>query len=503
MKPISRRNFIKAGATTLTIPFLESFPQMSMAATASGSLKRILFFGLTNAQYEDVLMPTSTSYTTGPEGVRYIPLSTFSGDISQIFTAAKYGALKSKMNIMRGFDQLVNSSEIQPGHETLYPLGACGERSGLVKDTIDTVISNSSIFYPTAPFRKSLNAVPVNDQEFRYNYSWQGGSQRAVLTGPSSIFTDFFSGTLPSTGGTVPPPTDTNISRRIAMQNTVAKLNALVSSPKLSASDKIKLGAHASMVNDLLPNLAAPVAGAGSGGIVGPTCTKPTAPTGINESFLSASGNQARVRSCLDQIYMAFNCQLTNMAVFHPVVASDTGNWEMGDGGNDIYHQLAGHHYEVAKYLMYNGWVYDQLLYLLNKMDATKESNGLSMLDNSLVVVISNDACGVHSYEDIPVTTFGSLGGTIKTGNYINYQRTNAPAMTGGSLDFVPAPNANGDYTKKYTYNLGRPLGSLYNTILNALKIPHSGFGSYVDASGNYAAFTTAAAKQASLPLLV
>lgn len=498
---MKRRNFIKAGLATMSIPFLESIPQTAWAANASGSLKRILFFGLTNSQYENYLMPTLKNYTVGPEGVRYIPLNSITGDISRIFTAAKYGTLKSKMNIMRGFDQLTNGSDIAPGHETLFPLGACGEKAAAgirTKDTIDTVIANSAQFYPTTPFRRVLNAVPVNGQEYRYNYSWTGGNQRAVLSGPSKIFADFFSSPLPTGGGGTPP--DSNLSRRLALQSALSKMSSLASSPKLSANDKAKLSAHADMVNQLLPNLAPPT---GGGGGVGMSCVKPTLPAGINESFNSNSGNQARLRACLDQIYMAFNCQLTNMAVFNPVVAYDTGNWEMGDGGNDVYHQMAGHHYEPNKYLIYNGWVYDQLLYLLNLMNSTTESNGMTMLDNSLVVVISNDACGVHSYQDIPIVTFGSLGGLLKTGNYINYQRTNARLITsGGSLDLVPAPNAAGEYYYRYSYNLGRPLGSFYTTLLNVLKIPHSGFGNYTDSNGSYAEFTSAAAKQANLPII-
>ncbi len=505
MKPLSRRNFLKAGSISLTIPFLESFPGLAQAASASGSLKRILFFGLSNAQYENMLMPTSTTYMTGPQGVRYIPLNSITGDVSRIFTAAKYNGLKSKMNIMRGFDLVVGNETVGAGHDILIPLTACDGKGTAanvqMKDSIDTVIANSPLFYPNTPFRKVLNAVPVSEQGFRYNYSLQGGSQRAQLEGPSKIFADFFSGTLPGDVGTPTTPIDTNLSRRLALNSAVSKLSALTNSSRLSAADKMKLSQHTDMVNNLIATLAPPTGGTTPG--AGQGCAKPTLASGINESFNSASGNQARLKACLDQIFMSFLCQLTNMAVFHPVVAYDTGNFEMGDGGNDVYHQMAGHNYEPDKYLRYNGWVYDQLLYLLNLMEGTRESNGLTMLDNSLVVVLSNDACGVHSYQDFPVVTFGSLGGLIKTGNYINYQRTNMPTLVGGHLSTVPSPNAAGEYYYKYNYQLGRPLGSFHTTLLNVLKIPHSGFGDYSDPNGNYSQFTTAAAKQESLPILV
>lgn len=508
MKNWSRRNFIKAGATTLTIPFLESIPNVAMAASASGSLKRIMFFCLSNAWYEDIIFPKSKSYLTGAEGVRYIPLNSLSGDISQMFTAAKYGNLKSKMNLMRGFD-LLSTPGGSGGHRLQYALGASDElgSSSVTNSSIDALISNSSQFYPTAPFKTFLNAFPVKDgRADKYNYSYQGGSSRSVLGGPTSIFTEFFSGSLPSTGGgggttTPTTPTDTNLSRRIALEGALSKISAIAKSTKLSTSDKAKLDAHGTLISKLLPSIAAPTGTGGGSVSVGGSCSKPSITSGINESVSSSSGNQARLRACMDQIYMAFNCQLTNMAVLHPYVAYDSGNWEMGDTGNDQYHQLAGHHYDPAQYLKLKGWLFDQLLYLINMMDSTKESNGLTMLDNSLIVVVSNDACSIHSTEDIPVITFGSLGGLLKTGNYINYQRTDSTSRT-GELEISNAPNAAGEYYYRYNYNLGRPFGQFYTTLLNVLKIPHSGFGSYADSGGKYSQFTSAAGKQASLPII-
>lgn len=485
---LNRRGFLKAGSAALTIPFLESIPAHAAVAQASGSLKRVLFFGISNAWYEDVIFPANPVWLTGPEGVRYMPLASRSGDISQMFTAAKFGNLRAKMNLLRGFD-LMSAEPNCGGHRSMFALGATSERSpGATKVTIDNVIAASSAFYPNAPFKRVLNATgPVGEDTWRYNYS----STEAYLEGPTQIFREYFlNNTLPGGGSTVTPP-DGNLNRRLALGNVMSKMRALASSPQLSSSDKQKLTAHADLIDGLLPTLAAPTSG---GGTVG-TCSMPPAPTGLNEDIKSTANNGARLRACMDLIYMAFNCQLTNLAVFHPVVAAEDRPLSMGDGlvGGDIYHQLAGHNHVVADYLKYKGFVFDQLLYLLNKMDATRESNGLTMLDNSLVVVVSNDACAEHSSEDIPVITFGGLGGTIKTGNYINYQRTDAPLRT-GSLSSTPRYS--------YQYNLGRPYNSFFTTLLNALKIPHSGFGEYANLDSSYSPLLTSAAKQASLPIL-
>ncbi len=488
----------------MTIPFLESIPEFALAANASGSLKRVIFYTFHNAWYDDHVFPASTNYLIGPEGVRYIPLNSLTGDISKLFTAAKYGALKSKMNIMRGFD-VTSASEGGGGHRSLYTLCASDERSmSAVKDSIDTVIGNSSAFYPNVPFRRYMNAITVNDGRDAYNHAFQNGSLRSQLGGPKAIFTDFFSEALPTLGGSTTvttTPEDTNLSRRLAMNAIVNKISGLSQSSKLSAVDKQKLTQHADLINKLLPSLAAP-ASSTSTTPVGSSCTKPTLAAGINESKLATSGVSNRLKVMMDLVFMAMNCQLTNVFTLQPYHCSDDGSLQTdGNGESDVYHQLAGHHYDPPKYLPAKNFILDHLLYLINKMEGTRESNGLTMLDNSLIVVISNDGCSNHSSWDIPVITFGSLGGSIKTGNYINYQRPETPSNRGG-LDLVPAPDASGNYSHIYNFNYGRPLGTLYNTILNALKISHSGFGEYANPGGMYAPWTTIASRQASLPIL-
>lgn len=492
MNPFSRRNFLKTGMSALALPVLESFPMPAHAAgvaQASGSLKRVMFFCLTNAWYEDIIFPTSTNYMTGPEGVRYIPLNSLTGDISQMFTAAKYGNLRSKMNLMRGFD-LQSKASGGGGHRSNIALMASDERSATAFNTsFDNVLAASNVFYPKAPYKKSLVAVAASGQDsFRYNFS----STNSYLEGPTQIYKEFFMGTTLPNGSTTTTPPDSNLTRRLAMKGAMDKVRALSTSTRLSSSDKQKLSDHADLINKLLPSLAPPT-GSTTTGVA--SCSSPSAPMGLDEKMSATSGNGNRLKAAMDLIYMSFNCQLTNLAVFHPVIAADDRSLPMGDDAGDIYHQIAGHHHEVANYLKYKGFVLDNLLYLLNRMDSTMESNGRTMLDNSLVVVVSNDACSVHSTEDLPVITFGTLGGALKAGNYINYQRLDAPKYT-GSLDQGTFPG------HKYNYNLGRPYNSFFTTVLNALGISHSGFGEYGLSDSTYASFVSAAGKQASLPIL-
>jgi len=89
---------------------------------------------------------------------------------------------------------------------------------------------------------------------------------------------------------------------------------------------------------------------------------------------------------------------------------------------------------------------------LLDKMDAIVEPNGMTMLDNSLVLWISEFGTGqTHSVTNLPVVIAGGAQGKIKTNRYLA-----RPTAT---------------------------LGDLYTSILNAFGIPATSFG-YNDMAG-------------------
>jgi hypothetical protein len=89
---------------------------------------------------------------------------------------------------------------------------------------------------------------------------------------------------------------------------------------------------------------------------------------------------------------------------------------------------------------------------LLDKMDSVVEPNGMTMLDNSLVLWISEFGTGqTHSVTNLPVVIAGGAQGKIKTNRYIA-----RPTAT---------------------------LGDLYTSILNAFGVPATSFG-YNDVAG-------------------
>ncbi|XAM00521.1 DUF1552 domain-containing protein [Phycisphaeraceae bacterium D3-23] len=90
---------------------------------------------------------------------------------------------------------------------------------------------------------------------------------------------------------------------------------------------------------------------------------------------------------------------------------------------------------------------------LAEKLDAVPEGDG-TMLDNTLIVMFSESGDNHHpSYGNFPVLTLGSLGGALRTGQYIQY-----PNQRSSSAD-------------------QRTLGNFYTTLLHAAGLPQDGFG--------------------------
>jgi len=91
---------------------------------------------------------------------------------------------------------------------------------------------------------------------------------------------------------------------------------------------------------------------------------------------------------------------------------------------------------------------------MVKKLDAFKEADGSTMLDNSFVMWTNEMAEGkLHSLISMPVLTAGGAGGKIRTGNFIDYRQ-------GVTI------NADG---YGFYLDLGRPYNEIFVTAFNAM----------------------------------
>jgi hypothetical protein len=69
-----------------------------------------------------------------------------------------------------------------------------------------------------------------------------------------------------------------------------------------------------------------------------------------------------------------------------------------------------------------NTWYAQQFAYLLEGLDAVAESDGTTLLDNTMVVWVNELSKGnIHSHQPLPVVIAGSGGGALRSGRLVTY----------------------------------------------------------------------------------
>ncbi len=139
---------------------------------------------------------------------------------------------------------------------------------------------------------------------------------------------------------------------------------------------------------------------------------------------------EAHIRLMMDMLVLAFRTDSTRISTF--MLAHDGSNRSFREiGVGDGHHSISHHQNDPDKLdrigkidLFYT----KQLAYLLEKMRDTKEANGMSLLDNSMLVYCSGLSDGNrHNHSDLPVIVAGKAGGAYRPGRHVKLGDT---AMT-------------------------------------------------------------------------
>jgi Protein of unknown function (DUF1552) len=148
--------------------------------------------------------------------------------------------------------------------------------------------------------------------------------------------------------------------------------------------------------------------------------SQPTAdaPDGIPASYTDY------VRLMYDMLLLSFQTDSTRVATF--MIAGDGSNREFAEIGiADGHHNLSHHGNKadwIEKVAQIDHWYVQQLAYFLEKMEATKDIDGNSLLHNSQIIYGSGNADGNrHTHTNLPIILAGSGGGTLNPGRYTQY----------------------------------------------------------------------------------
>ena len=130
-----------------------------------------------------------------------------------------------------------------------------------------------------------------------------------------------------------------------------------------------------------------------------------------------------------DLMIMAFQTDSTRVASF--CLAHDGDNRSFSQIGIPEGHHDLSHHQNdperIAKVAKIDLWYAQQFAKFLVKMQSVKDSDGNSLLHNSMIVYGSGNSDGnQHTHTNLPIVLAGGGGGTLSPASYSRYRSTPA-----------------------------------------------------------------------------
>jgi hypothetical protein len=145
------------------------------------------------------------------------------------------------------------------------------------------------------------------------------------------------------------------------------------------------------------------------------------APAGVPASY------QEHIALMFDMLLLAFQTDSTRVATL--LIAREGSNRSFDEIGIAEGHHNLTHHQNkpemIEKVRQIDHWYVQRLAAFLEKMDATKEFDGQSLLHHSMILYGSGNADGNrHTHANLPVVVAGSGSGKLKTGRYVKAEST-------------------------------------------------------------------------------
>ncbi|MCG5053536.1 MAG: DUF1552 domain-containing protein [Myxococcales bacterium] len=268
----------------------------------------------------------------------------------------------------------------------------------------------------------------AKEQNYRGWFSFDtSGSPVMPTANPTTAFTQVFGTPKPGGGtGTPPPPPAGGYDAALQKKIFEAALgDAQALKAKLPSAEVVKMDQQI----EALDGLAKALDGLDNGGNTG----TPTQPSAVECKDLDSSGwvetnedYRTRIKLHLDLITASFACDARRVA---SLMLSPGGHDSMGGHlgflgvGGDIHNSIAHKIYDDPanhdKMANIKRWEVEQFAYLLKSLKATKDVDGKTLLDNTVVLFTSECTDGNHGHTNIPVMVAGG-GGRLNLGKVLD-----------------------------------------------------------------------------------
>ena len=259
--------------------------------------------------------------------------------------------------------------------------------------------------------RKSGNCDSGYSCAYEYNLAWKSPTQPvSPEPNPRLVFERLFGTGSPAERGA-------NLKRRQAEQQSILDFvmaDADAVQRKLNGRDRQKLDQYLSSVREIEQRIERterlPITDPGI-----------AAPDGIPAAY------DEHIALMFDMLLLAFQTDSTRVATM--LLAGEGSNRTFTEIGLSEGHHNLTHHRDdadmVGKVKKIDLWYVQQLAKFLEKMEATKDVDGQSLLHNSMIVYGSGNADGNrHTHTNLPIVLAGSAGGKFQPGRFHKFPAT-------------------------------------------------------------------------------
>lgn len=399
---MTRRLFLGGAGALVALPALElSAPRRARADTPPAPPTRFFAFYV-------------------PCGIRMAAFTPKSaGPLVLTPTLASLEKVKGKINVVTGLDNLPARPDGAGDHASgtsgfltcrhVVKTDGAGIKNGISADQVIANAVGKTTHVPSLQLGIDGGGSTGGCDSgyscaYTTNVSWASETKwLPKTTDPKAAFDSLFSGFDP--GATSAENEKRRLYRTSILDYVLEDAKSL--GTRLSVTDRARVEEYMDAVRELEKRI--------DGTSTGPACTVPGKPAG-------GLPFQEHVAFMLDLSALAFRCDITRVITFMLGNAGSGRSFEFLPGASGAHHELSHHGGDpgkLAKLEIIDQWEVSQLAYLLEKLDAIKETTG-TVLDNSVVFFSSEIEDGdAHRHTNMPVVLGGGAGGAIPTGRHL------------------------------------------------------------------------------------
>lgn len=419
IKSISRRGFLKKlGGVALSgalykLSLLSGNLLWARSAFAADAPKRVVFVYIAGGAIPDQWMPSGseTSFT--------LPAM-----------SAPLESVKQHCVFLNG----VNMTN--PGH------GLTSKALGSDKTmTLDIYMART--LGQVTPFSQLQLGVISNGYGSISRYNW---NEPAYEDSPFNAFNRLFGAGAATTEDLV------TRRKRSVLDSNLAALNQMRS--RLGSFEKARLDEHAAAIQRIESRLTA-ASQSGSED----ACSNPI----FNSKGFSGDTNSdvnfdAIADLQVDLVTLALKCDLTRVVSL--MLGNHQCDFTVPEAGVDTNYHQSIHGRPAADYITYRAYFTDKLRYLIQSLANTEDMDGGNLLDNTIVLQVSDMADGrSHNGENVPYMLAGSGGGVLTTGRSLTLSGVSHNTILDTVAQAAGVDVNSADYER---YGEG-PIGGIFN----------------------------------------